>query len=85
MRYKFGLKCDLCCDKTNDPCERHDRKACPNSDCVHIWDLKNLKKPLHECKNNWLATRISELHETTWVKAIGKNVFCVYLCLLFNK
>ena len=86
MRYNFGLKCDLCCDETEEPCERHDLEACHNSDCVHIWDLKNLKKPLSECKNNWLAVNgSSKLHEATWVKAKGKNVFCVHLCLLFNK
>ena len=85
MRYKFGLKCDLCCNETNEPCERNNEKACSHGDCVHIWDLESLKKPLHQCKNNLHALKISKLHESTWVKATGKNAFCVYLCLLFNK
>ena len=85
MRYKFGLKCDLCCDKTNKPCERHNVKACSNGDCVHIWDLESLKKPLHQCKNNLVALDFSKLHESTWVKATGKNVFCAYLHYLTNR
>ena len=85
MRYKFGLECDLCRGKTNKPCERHNEKACSRGDCVHIWDLESLKKPLHHCKNNLLALDNSKLHESTWVKATGKYAFCVYLCWLFNK
>ena len=84
MRYKFGLKCDLCTGKTNKPCERHNVEACSNGDCVHILDLKRLKKPLYQCNYNLVALNVSELHESTWVKATGKNVFCVYLCLLFK-
>ena len=86
MRYNFGLKCDLCYDKTNKPCERHGLEACLNSDCVHIWDLKDLKKPLSECQYNLgVVKKSSNLHEATWVKAKGKNVLCVYFRLLFNK
>ena len=84
MRYKFGLKCDLCCDETNEPCERHNLKACSHGDCVHICDLKSLKNPLHQCENNLIALDISKLHESTWVRATGKNVF-LSASLLFNK
>ena len=81
MRYKFGLKCDLCCDEANEPCERHNVKACSHGDCVHIWDLKSLKKPLHQCKNNMLALDNSTLHESAWVKATGTNVLGgIFVC-----
>ena len=85
MRYKFGVKCDLCRGKTNKPCERHNVKACSNGDCVHILDLKTLKKPLYQCNNNLAALHVSKLHESTWVKATGKNFFvCIFVCYLTN-
>ena len=85
MRCKYGLKCDLCCDRTNKPCERHDVKACSHGDCVLIWDLESLKKPFHKCKNNMFYCDTSTLHESAWVKATGKNVFLFVILNSYKK
>ena len=76
VRYKFGLTCDLCSDETNKPCQRHKKKACPNGNCVHIWDLKRSKEPLNYCQRNDAAVNTSKLHEIAWVKVTGKSKCC---------
>ena len=75
MRYKFGLKCDLCINKTDRPCERHGKKACSEDDCAHIWSLDELKEPLISCRKNESGAGDSELHQTPWVKATGRMFF----------
>ena len=76
MRYKVGLKCDLCCEETT-PCARHQKESCTDNDCVCILSLRYLLKKFPTCKRNQLNCKrsISELGKSPWVQAEGKKKF----------
>ena len=74
MRYKVGLKCDLCCEETT-PCSRHQKEGCTDDDCVCILSLRHLLKKSPTCKKNQLNYKrsVSELSKSPWVQAEGKK------------
>ena len=79
MRFKVGLKCDLCCEETT-PCARHQMEGCTDDDCLCILSLRHLLTEFPTCKRNQLNKRcFSELNKSPWAQAEGKK-----LCLLFQ-
>ena len=73
VRYKFGLKCDLCLEEKT-PCLRHEKEACTDDDCVCILSLECLKKEFVVCPRNRCGKNSSKLHKTFWVNVTGKKM-----------
>ena len=84
MRFKVGLKCDLCCEETTS-CSRHQKKGCTDDDCVCILSLRHLLTKSPTCKRNRLNMRsFSELKKSAWAQAEGKKIYIFCLNAYFS-